>query len=82
MRVIYDGPINRVELALPGDRNRTVVARGDAIDVPPEVGESLLRQSTWRKAPTRKPPTPPSPTVVVDEPAPMAREADTSEKEA
>lgn len=73
MRVVYDGPIDRVEITLPGDRKPTVAARGDVIEVPPEFGEHLLRQSIWRKAPAPKAPKP--------APAnPKAAEAETKEE--
>lgn len=56
MRVIYDGPLDGVELAVPGERGTLTVWRGDAIEVPDEVGLSLIEQDIWSKAPEPKKP--------------------------
>ncbi|HVS85656.1 MAG TPA: hypothetical protein VHD91_08485 [Gaiellaceae bacterium] len=54
MKVIYQGPHREVEVAHDGG-GTTVARRGDAVEVPDEVGASLLSQGeggeqTWRKA--------------------------------
>lgn len=53
MRVTYNGPIDRVGVTLP-DGSEIEAAVGDTIDVPPEVGMSLIRQSIWQKAPASR----------------------------
>jgi hypothetical protein len=55
MRVIYDGPIDRVEI--PMRKTPPIVAeRGVPVDVPDEIGTSLIRQATWTKAAPAKAP--------------------------
>lgn len=43
MRVTYTGPIDAVELPQTG----AVVKRGDTVDVPDSLGQSLVQQSCW-----------------------------------
>lgn len=54
MHVIYDGPIDRVDIAMPGRNNDIHAIRGVPVEVPEDVGRSLIRQSTWTKATTTK----------------------------
>jgi hypothetical protein len=46
-QVVYVGPYEAVELALPdGDVH---VEHGDEVDVPAEVAANLIEQGTWAK---------------------------------
>lgn len=56
MRVIYDGPLDGVDLPVPGERAPRTVLRGDVIEVPADFGERLLEQDIWTKAPEPKKP--------------------------
>lgn len=50
MKIKYTGPYEAVEIAATGQ----VVKRGDVVDVPEEVGASLLKQNYWTQVkPTR-----------------------------
>lgn len=53
MRVTYTGPIDAVELPQTG----AVVKRGGTVDVPDELGRSLIEQSCWVKAKAAQPAT-------------------------
>jgi hypothetical protein len=44
MKVIYEGPHDVVEVA------GITAERGQAVDVPDEVGKALLEQDTWTEA--------------------------------
>lgn len=46
MRVTYEGPLDAVELA----DHPVVVARGEAVDVPDELGARLIEQGCWTEA--------------------------------
>lgn len=46
MRVTYRGPHAEVEIAATGDTCKA----GETVEVPDEVGESLCKQDTWKKA--------------------------------
>lgn len=50
MRVTYTGPIDAVELPQTG----AVVKRGDSVDVPDDLGRSLVEQSCWEPAKAAK----------------------------
>ena len=52
MRVIYQGPSPEVVVIIEGGGIHA--PRGEAIDVPDDLGESLLEQDTFKKAPTKK----------------------------
>jgi hypothetical protein len=54
MRVIYTGPIDKVAVTDPASRREVEVERGQIIDVPDELGASLITQDTWDKAPAAK----------------------------
>lgn len=54
MRVIYDGPLDGVEIAVPGERSSLTVMRGEVIEVPADFGERLIEQDIWTKAPAPK----------------------------
>jgi hypothetical protein len=43
MRVTYEGPHDAVEIPAAG----LTVARGETVEVPDEIGASLLRQGTF-----------------------------------
>lgn len=62
MRVKYQGPLDRVRLRLSG-RREVVISRGETVDVPDELGESLLDQSDWARGskPRQKDETEPVP---------------------
>lgn len=66
MRVTYSGPIDRVSVAMP-DGSEIEVCAGDSIDVPPEVGTSLIRQDIWQKAPASRPAAPKATTADKEE---------------
>lgn len=54
MRVIYTGPIDRVAVTDPTSRREIEAERGQPIDVPDQLGASLITQDTWDKAPAVK----------------------------
>lgn len=43
--VVYDGPYDEVDLALPDGPVR--VAKGGTVNVPAEIAENLLDQGIW-----------------------------------
>lgn len=45
MKVKYVGPIDEVEVTATG----AVVKRGGTVEVPDDIGESLLEQADWEK---------------------------------
>jgi hypothetical protein len=52
MKLVYEGPHDGVDIHLPSGIVRTVM-RGDEVDVPDDVGESLLTQGDNFKAAKR-----------------------------
>jgi hypothetical protein len=52
VRVTYTGPIDAVELPQTG----AVVKRGESVDVPDDLGKSLIQQSCWEPAKPAKTP--------------------------
>lgn len=56
MRVTYDGPLDGVEIAVPGHSGTITVLHGESVEVPADYGERLLDQDIWKKAPEPKKP--------------------------
>jgi hypothetical protein len=47
VRITYDGPFDAVELP---DLHGAVVKHGESVEVPDELGRSLVEQSCWSEA--------------------------------
>jgi len=50
MRIVYTGPIDAVDIAETG----LTAPRGQAVEVPDELGERLCQQDCWEQAQARK----------------------------
>lgn len=56
MKLIYDGPLDGVEVPLADGRVISGL-RGEPIEFPAEVAKSLLEQATWHEATPAPAPT-------------------------
>ncbi len=50
MLVVYGGPIDAVEVPAAN----CIAVRGEPVEVPDEVGKSLLEQDTWTESKPKK----------------------------
>lgn len=52
MRVVYDGPIDAVEIP----EANAIAVRGEPIEVPDDLGKRLCEQATWSEVKSAKKP--------------------------